>query len=77
MSELNIASNENTVFITIPKTKINESKIKDAINYLRLIFADKSELESVDEIEQQELEKFLDSLSPEDLKPAFTRKINI
>lgn len=66
MESFTITTDDKDVFIRIDKSVMPLEKISELTNWLKLMFIDDKHIPSVDDNEEQEITKKLDSLSDMD-----------
>lgn len=76
---VSIASNEDSVFIRLDKTLLDEKKIIQFLDLIKEIFPEitTSSIDSVDEQEQTEIESILDNMSDDDKKITVSRFVTL
>jgi len=81
MKTISIASNEDSVFIRLDKTLLDENKITLFLNLIKEIFPETTNfpfpIELVDEQEQVEIETALNNMSNDDKKIAISRFVTL
>jgi len=79
MKTISIASNEDSVFIRLDKTLLDEKKIMQFLDLIKEIFPEITTfpVESVDEQEQTEIESVLDNMSDDDKKITVSRFVTL
>ncbi len=81
MKTISIASNEDSVFIRLDKTLLDENKITQFLNLIKEIFPETTNIsfpvELVDEQEQTEIETVLNNMSNDDKKIAISRFVTL
>ncbi len=81
MKTISIASNEDSVFIRLDKTLLDEKKITQFLNLIKEIFPETTSfpfpIELVDEQEQTEIETVLNNMSNDDKKIAISRFVTL
>ncbi len=76
-TDINIAENENTLFLAIDKKKINFDVIEQIHSILSNKFLKKVQIQEVDDKEQSEIEAMLNSMSDDEKKIVRTDKLLI
>ncbi|NLO18572.1 MAG: hypothetical protein GX121_01620 [Ignavibacteria bacterium] len=76
-SAINIAENENTLFLAIDKERINNFVIEQVSSILSDKRISKVNIEQVDDEEQAEIEAILDAMTEEDKEIVRTERIYI
>ena len=76
-SYINIAENEDTLFLAIEKKKMNFDLIEEINTFLSNKFLGKNLIQPVDDVEQEEIEAMLNALTDEDKKITRTDQLYI
>jgi len=74
---INIAENENTLFLAIEKEKINYDIIEQVYSILSNKYIKKVQIPEVDDEEQAEIEAILDAMTEDDKEIVRTERIFI
>lgn len=74
---INIAENENTLFLSIEKKKINYDVIEQVNSILSNKYIKKVQIPVVDDDEQAEIEAILDAMTEDDKEIVRTERIFI
>ncbi len=74
---INIAENENTLFLAIEKEKINYDVIEQVHSILSNKYIKKVQIPKVDDDEQAEIEAILDAMTEDDKEIVRTERIFI
>lgn len=77
ISYINIAENEDTLFLAIEKKQMNFDLIEEINTFLSNKFLDKNLIQPVDDEEQEEIEAMLNALTDEDKKITRTDQLYI
>ena len=77
ISYINIAENEDTLFLAIEKKKMNFDLIEEINTFLSNKFLGKNLIQPVDDVEQEEIEAMLNALTDEDKKITRTDQLYI
>lgn len=81
MRTISIASNEDSVFIRLDKSLLDENKITQFLNLIKEIFPETANfpfpVELIDEQEQTEIETILNNMTDDDKKIVISRFVTL